>query len=183
MLPALFLDRDGVIIENRQRYVRSWADVDIFPQALRALERVAALPFKVVIITNQSAVGRGLISLAEAHAINERLVDQITSTGGRVDSVYLCPHKPSDACSCRKPEPGMFFQVRDDFDIKLGRSIMIGDALTDLQAGHAAGIKKLALVRTGRGASQQILARRVRSIPVTVYENLEEAVNQLLLAP
>lgn len=151
MKPAIFLDRDGVIIENRDAYVQSWADVHIFEQALYGLKRYADADYYFIIVTNQSAVGRGIISLKQAQEINKKLVKEIESFGGRIDAVYMCPHAPDDKCECRKPEPGLILQAIKDFDIDLQDSIMIGDALTDLIAAESARIDKRVLVRTGRG--------------------------------
>src|SRR5690606_36103474 len=94
MHPAIFLDRDGVIIENRPAYVRSWEDVEIFPQALTALARVCKSPYKIVIVTIQSGVGPGLIQMETAEEINRRLVREIEKAGGRIDAVLMCPHAP-----------------------------------------------------------------------------------------
>jgi D-glycero-D-manno-heptose 1,7-bisphosphate phosphatase len=157
MLPALFLDRDGVIIENRANYVRSWADVELFPTALQALAQIAGIPHKIFIVTNQSMVGRGLVSLAEAQAINTKLVQIIHEHGGRIDGVYLCPHAPKDKCACRKPLPGLLQQAQVDHHIDLANSIMIGDALTDVMAGENAGISQNILLLTGRGKVQSQL--------------------------
>ncbi len=152
--PAVFLDRDGVIIENRAGYVRTWDDVAFYEQALEALRLMRPLPCAIVIVTNQSAVGRGIISLAQAEAINRRVVEHIRSRGGRVDAAYLCPHAPGTGSSCRKPQPGMLLQAARDLNLDLSRSWMVGDALTDLQAGQAAGVAQTVLVRTGRGEAQ-----------------------------
>lgn len=153
MIPGIFLDRDGVIIEYRANYVRSWEDVEIYPQALRVLKRIRSLDRQIVIITNQSAVGRGLVSLQKANDINQRLLEEIHKAGGRIDGLYLCPHTPEEGCPCRKPKPGLILQAARDLDIDLKHSILIGDNLTDLQAGQAAGIARVALVRTGLGES------------------------------
>lgn len=152
--PALFLDRDGVIIENRANYVRAWSDVEIYPQALRALARIRAVPHKIILVTNQSAVGRGIITLEQARLINEQLLEVIRRENGRVDAVYMCPHAPADQCTCRKPKPGLLLQAAHNHHIDLTQSIMIGDAVTDLQAGQAAGCRQLIMLRTGRGQTQ-----------------------------
>jgi D-glycero-D-manno-heptose 1,7-bisphosphate phosphatase len=180
MHPAIFLDRDGVIIENRDDYVRSWEDVSIFPQALEALVKSSASLYKIVLITNQSAVGRELITLETAWEINQRLVEGIRSAGGRVDGVYLCPHAPEQDCDCRKPKPGLILQAAHELDIDLGRSIMIGDALTDIMAGQAAGVGHLAIVRSGRGARQIALPRPHHLAPFLVFDTLADALDNLL---
>ena len=178
MFPAVFLDRDGVIIENRANYVRAWEDVEIFPQALAALARLKNSPFKIVIITNQAGIGHGLIRLQAAAEINRRLIEEIERAGGRIDGLYLCPHRPDEGCSCRKPKPGMILQAAEELDIDLQRSILIGDALTDLQAGIAAGVGQVALVRTGRGAEQEQAAEQM--FPFPVFDTLSQAVNALI---
>ncbi|MFQ5419434.1 MAG: D-glycero-alpha-D-manno-heptose-1,7-bisphosphate 7-phosphatase [Anaerolineae bacterium] len=178
-IPALFLDRDGVIIENRANYVRFWADVEIFPQALAALAKIQHLPLKIILVTNQSAVGRGIISLETAQQINKRLLAEIERANGRVDAVYLCPHAPDDHCSCRKPLPGLLQQAAREHDIDLSRSVMIGDALTDLAAGKAAGVSKVVLLRTGRGEVQLGLVEAEGYRPFALYDTLAAALKDL----
>lgn len=177
---ALFLDRDGVIIENRASYVRSWEDVHIFPQALEALRAAAESPFKIILVTNQSVVGRGIISLKAAEAINSRLVREIEAVGGRVDGVIMCPHAPEDACLCRKPQPGLLLQAAKAYQVELAQSIMVGDALTDLEAGQKAGTKVSALVKTGRGMEQAGLPKADEYRPFPIYDDLFEAISYLL---
>lgn len=179
--PAIFLDRDGVIIKNRADYVRRWDDVEIFPQALDALARLRHWPGKIVIVTNQSVVGRGLISLQEAQGINRRLLREIEAAGGRIDAVYMCPHAPDDNCACRKPRPGMLTQAARDLQIDLTQSIMIGDALTDLAAGRAAGVREVALVRTGHGQEQAASPAANEMEPFAVYNTLSDALQEMVV--
>jgi len=180
MRPAIFLDRDGVIIENQPQYVRAWSDVQLFPAAIQALARLKDSPYRIVIVTNQSAIGRGLISLATADAINRRLLDVIQKAGGRVDGVYLCPHAPTDACECRKPQPGLLLQAARELNIDLPRSWMIGDAVSDVQAGYSAGAGFLALLRTGRGADQAKLLPPEWIDKVQVLDDLSAAVEVII---
>lgn len=180
MHPAVFLDRDGVIIENRAAYVRDWSDVYIYPHALDALARVSASHYKFVIVTNQSAVGRGILALAKAHEINKRLVERIEQAGGRIDGVFMCPHTPEANCECRKPKPGLIKQAAKKLRLDLDRSILIGDALSDLIAGQAAGVNHTALVLTGRGASQALLPKPTYLKPFVTYNTLAEALSDLL---
>ncbi len=154
MHPAIFLDRDGVLIENRADYVRDWSQVKLIPEAMNALSLAMARNYKIVIVTNQSAVGRGLILEATADEINRRLIDLIHHHGGQVDGIYMCPHKPGDDCFCRKPKPGLLLQATQALSLDLQRSWMIGDAWSDLQAGQRAGVRQTILLRTGRGAEQ-----------------------------
>jgi len=177
---AIFLDRDGVIIENRREYVRAWNEVQIFPEALQALAALEGLPYKTVIVTNQSAIGRGLLAADQADEINRRLIQAIEAAGGKVDGLFVCPHAPEQACECRKPLPGLLFQAQKALDLDLPQSILIGDALTDLQAGRAAGVGALALIRTGRGREQEALAQRDGFDPNFTFENLAAAFEALL---
>ncbi len=177
--PALFLDRDGVIIENRDNYVLSWADVDFLPGALEALASLRDAPWRIVIVTNQSPIGRGLVARETIDAINERIIAQIEAAGGRIDAAYICPHAPEDGCDCRKPQPGMLQQAAADLDIDLGQSIMVGDALTDVGAGQCAGVAEAVLVRTGRGRRQEALPAAVTMPPFRTYESLAAVVAAL----
>lgn len=154
MRPSIFLDRDGVIIENRPDYVRTWADVEFIPGALESLSKIAASDYAIVIVTNQAGIGKGVIPPTVAESINQSIREEIGRHGGRVDGLYVCPHTNTDNCTCRKPKPGMLLQAAHDLDLDLARSWMIGDALTDLEAGRAAGVRAL-LVLTGRGSEQQ----------------------------
>jgi D-glycero-D-manno-heptose 1,7-bisphosphate phosphatase len=176
---AIFLDRDGVIIENRPAYIRSWVDVAFYPQALEALVNISASPYKIVIVTNQSAVGRGLISLETATQINQQLVETITGQGGRIDGVFMCPHAPEDGCNCRKPEPGLFFQAAQALALDLHRSSLVGDAFSDLLAGQAAKLHRTALVRTGRGEAQLLLLRPPGLKTFLTFDSLAIALQDL----
>lgn len=180
MYPAIFLDRDGVIIENRTNYVREWGDVAIYGQALTALAGINSSPYKIVVVTNQSAVGRGIITLEAVREINERLVQIIEQTGGRIDGVYVCPHAPQDGCACRKPKPGLLLQAAEELSLDLSRSILIGDALSDILAGQAAGVRQTALVRTGLGTEQVASATADTLQQLPVYDTLTAALSEIL---
>lgn len=177
---AIFLDRDGVLIENVATYVRSWADVSIFPGALAALARLRGSPYKVVIVTNQSVVGRGILPLHEAQSINYHLIQEIEQAGGRIDGLFMCPHTPAENCGCRKPKPGLLLQAAAALNLDLSRSILVGDALTDIQAGQTAKIPTNILVRTGRGSLQSALPEVHSLAPFLVYDRLEEVVEAIL---
>ena len=172
MYPSIFLDRDGVLIENRSDYVRDWSQVKIIPEAIHALSLAPIKKYKVVIVTNQSVVGRGLILLETAQEINQQLINLIRDRGGQIDGVYMCPHQPEDGCSCRKPLPGLLLQAAKDLSLDLQRSWMIGDAWSDVQAGEAAGMRGTILLKTGRG-SEQLLQPRLEMVTGNlVFDNL-----------
>jgi len=175
MHPAIFLDRDGVLIENRSDYVRDWSQVKIIPEAIHALSLTPARNYKIVIVTNQSAIGRGLVRPENAEEINRRLVNLIQQHGGQVDGVYICPHKPDDDCLCRKPRPGLLLQAANELSLDMQRSWMIGDAWSDVQAGQRAGVRHTILVKTGRG-TEQLLEHSPEEITGSlIFDNLPRA--------
>lgn len=165
MLPAVFLDRDGVLIENRSDYVRDWSQVAIYPMTYSALARLQRAGYKIVIITNQSAVGRGLISLETAEDVNHRLTNKIRENGAQIDGVYMCPHQPDGQCNCRKPKPGLLLQAVNELSLDVSRSWMVGDAWSDLLAGRAAKVRGAIMVKTGR-ASEQLLQPHPKELGV-----------------
>ncbi len=169
-----------MLIENRADYVRDWSQVVILPNAIKALSSPALKRYKIVIVTNQSAVGRGLMSMQTAHEINERLVEIVRAEGGHVDSVYMCPHKPEDLCACRKPQPGLLLQAARELSLDLQASWMIGDAWSDLLAGQAAGVRGVVLVRTGRGIEQLQQPFPEGLTSYRVFNDLLEAVEEIL---
>lgn len=150
--PAVFLDRDGVLNEDRG-YVHRWEDFSFLPGAIDALRRLQQQGYLLVVITNQSAVARGLCSEADVLALHERMRAFLREQGIELTGIYYCPHHPqgsvSDyaiACSCRKPEPGMILRAAQEHGIDLSRSLLVDDKLSDLEAGRAAGIPSLYLV-------------------------------------
>lgn len=179
LVPALILDRDGVITENRENYIRSWADVAFCEGSLDAMAALAQLKLKIAIVSNQSVVGRGLMSLSATLDLNQRILQTVVDHGGRIDKSYICPHHPEAGCSCRKPRPGLVLQAAEELGLDLGLSILIGDALSDLEAGARAGVARLVLVRTGRGSVQEAAVRASHLPELEIFDNLLEATRAL----
>lgn len=177
--PALFLDRDGVLNENRADYVRTWQQVEFLPGVFQAMQRLAASPFVIVVVTNQSAVGRGLMTAEGLAVINGGIVQQVQQAGGRIDAVYACPHRPDEGCPCRKPRPGMLLQAAQDLGIDLARSFLVGDAISDREAATAAGCRPL-MVLTGRGRKQAAGLATSGLGDAPVLADLGEAVDWVL---
>jgi D-glycero-D-manno-heptose 1,7-bisphosphate phosphatase len=177
--PAVFLDRDGVLNENRADYVRSWEQVVILSGVLEAMQRLAASPFVVVVVTNQSAVGRGLLAVETLAAINQGIAWEVQQVGGHIDALYACPHTPEDGCDCRKPRPGMLLHATQDLAIDLARSFLVGDAISDMEAALAAGCQPV-MVRTGRGRKQAAALATSGLGDVPVVADLGEAVDWIL---
>jgi D-glycero-D-manno-heptose 1,7-bisphosphate phosphatase len=147
---AVFLDRDGTLIVEKY-YLHKPEEVDIFPGAGTALKRLADAGFKLIIITNQSGIGRGYYTLADAERVNERVCTDLARDGVRFEKIYIAPEAPDQPSRVRKPSPQFLFDARDEFDLNLAQSFMVGDKLIDLECGWNAGVKKSILVRTGYG--------------------------------
>jgi histidinol-phosphate phosphatase family protein len=147
---AVLLDRDGVLVRNRVDYVKSWAEVEFVPGALEAVAKLSRAGHPVLVITNQSAVGRGIMSAEDLNQIHERMMATVEAHAGRIEAFLVCPHAPEDNCSCRKPQPGLLHQARDLFGVDLERAYLIGDRDVDMQAAATAGCTGI-LLANGSG--------------------------------
>ena len=176
--PAVFLDRDGVLNENRSDYVKSWDEFVFLPNIFAPLRRLAQNHVAIVVISNQSAIGRGIVEVETVESIHEQMRLEIQHQGGRIDGVYYCPHHPDDGCNCRKPRPGLLLQAAEELHLDLKSSYLIGDAVSDVEAALAAGVHPI-MVRTGRGMQQEPLLRS-KWRTISVVDNLEEAVEWIL---
>lgn len=136
---ALLLDRDGTLNVERRDYVRTPEQLQMLDGALEAMARIAAWNLPVVVITNQSCVGRGLVTQATLDAVHARLSGLVTAAGGRIDAILACTHAPDAGCTCRKPQPGLLHQAAARFGLSLRSCLFVGDSVTDLQAADAAG--------------------------------------------
>jgi D-glycero-D-manno-heptose 1,7-bisphosphate phosphatase len=154
MQRAVFLDRDGTLIAEKN-YLHRPEEVDIFPGAGAALKRLADAGFKLFIVTNQSGIGRGLFTLADAERVNERVGGEFARDGVRFEKIYIAPEAPGQPSRGRKPSPQFLFDARDEFGLDLAESFMVGDKLIDLECGWNAGVKKSMLVRTGYGKATE----------------------------
>ncbi|HKI33283.1 MAG TPA: HAD family hydrolase [Gemmataceae bacterium] len=149
MRPALFLDRDGTLIEDVS-YPRDPDRVRLLPGAAGALRRLARAGFALVIVSNQSGVGRGLFSRAEAEAVHAEVMRRFAEVGVVFDGAYYCYHAPDEGCDCRKPAPGLLVRAAAELGLDPGRSLMVGDKPIDVEAGAAAGCRGVLL---GAGAA------------------------------
>ncbi len=174
MRPAIFLDRDGVINENRADHVMAWEQFAPVPGALAGLRKLTALDLPIIVITNQAVVGRGDLPEEALAALHGNMCRLIERHGGHITAVYACPHRPEDRCACRKPRPGLFVRAARDHDLDLASSYFIGDALTDITAGQAAGCTTV-LVRTGRGLAQMFSPHAQPYSGFYVAQNLPHA--------
>ncbi|MGD0251217.1 MAG: HAD family hydrolase [Verrucomicrobiota bacterium] len=148
---AIFLDRDGTLIAEKNYLCRP-EDVVILPGVATALKRLGAAGFKLFIVSNQSGIGRGYFTLADVERVNEHLRRELARDSVRFGKIYIAPEAPDQPGRGRKPSPQFLFDARDEFNLNLAQSYMIGDKLADLECGWNAGVKKCILVRTGYGA-------------------------------
>jgi D-glycero-D-manno-heptose 1,7-bisphosphate phosphatase len=176
--PLVILDRDGVINYDSQAYIKSPDEWHPLPGSLEAIAALNARGRRVVVVSNQSGVGRGLFSEAVLAAIHAKMVGAIEAAGGAVSGVYYCPHLPTDGCACRKPAPGMLQQIARDFGCTLTGVPFVGDKVSDVRAAEAVRARPI-LVRTGSGAAA---AAAFRDGPIEIYADLAEAVKHLLAA-
>ena len=147
---AVFLDRDGTLIEDRD-YLYRPEEVRVYPGVIPALNRLQEAGFVLVMVTNQSGVGRGYFTLADVENVHRHLEALFAKDGVRLDRTYIAPEAPDQPSRGRKPSPQFLFDARDDLGIEIGSSYMVGDKLIDLQCGWNAGVKASLLVRTGYG--------------------------------
>jgi histidinol-phosphate phosphatase family protein len=151
--PTVLVDRDGVLVRNRTDYVKSRRELEILPGALEALAELSKRDHRIFVVTNQSAIGRGLTTHAEVDLMHTYLARQARRFGGDIEAFLVCPHTPDDGCDCRKPLPGLLFQARDRYGVDLDSAVMIGDWETDTQAARAAGCTSI-LVTDGRSSGK-----------------------------
>ncbi|MBN1434168.1 D-glycero-beta-D-manno-heptose 1,7-bisphosphate 7-phosphatase [Candidatus Fermentibacterales bacterium] len=156
--PPVFLDRDGVINQNRDDYVRSLSQWVPIAGSLQAIARLSRAGHPVVVVSNQSAIARGLTTSDEVDRIHERMVAEVAELGGRIAGVYCCPHHPDEGCACRKPRTGLIERAASELSIDLRGGFMVGDAASDMAMARAAGLRAV-LVQTGRGRLQLLLIR------------------------
>ncbi len=147
----VILGRDGVLNQFREGHVTAPDEWVPIPGALEAVARLNHAGWHVVVATNQSGIGRGMIDMSAVNAVHARMHALLQAEGGRLDAVFFCPHTPEEACSCRKPEPGLLVDIGRRYGVDLGGVPMVGDTLRDLQAARAAGCEPH-LVLSGRAA-------------------------------
>ena len=151
---AVFLDRDGVLIEEKH-YLHRVEDVVIFSGAPAALKQLADAGFKLFIVTNQSGVGRGYFPMADVDKVHAHLAAEFARAGVRFEKIYVAPEAPDQPSRGRKPSPQLLLDARDEFGLTLANCFMVGDKLIDLECGWNAGVKQSLLVRTGYGAKTE----------------------------
>ncbi|MEP7212760.1 MAG: HAD family hydrolase [Acidobacteriota bacterium] len=170
--PAIFVDRDGTLIEE-VNFLSRVEDLKLFPFTAEAVGRIKGSGYLLIVVTNQSGIARGIYSEADMHAIHDAIQE---SLGGAIDGFYFCPHMPDAGCECRKPGLGMLHKACTDFNIDLGNSWMVGDKALDVKTGVNAGIGA-AMVMTGYGRGH---VAEIETSSALVGEDLLDIVAQII---
>lgn len=177
---TVFLDRDGVINRDSGAYVKDPSEFEFIPKSPEAIALLSQSGFQVIVITNQSMIGRGLATKESLEAIFEKMKDGVETAGGRITDIFYCPHVPQDRCSCRKPKPGLILQAKKKYQIDLNRSFTVGDSAKDILCARNAGCAKAILVKTGNGAMALAELSRNTVLPDHVAEDLYDAARWII---
>jgi D-glycero-D-manno-heptose 1,7-bisphosphate phosphatase len=178
---VVFLDRDGVINRDSAHYIKSWDEFFFLPRSLKAIEVLTQNGFSIIIISNQSAVGRKMITPTELEVIHEQMLKTIHSKGGIITDIFFCPHLPEEDCNCRKPKPGMIHRAQKAHRIHLASACMVGDSEKDIECAKMAGCGTVVLVRTGNGIrAEKVLIQR-QIFPDYVASDLYDAACWMIL--
>jgi D-glycero-D-manno-heptose 1,7-bisphosphate phosphatase len=170
--PAVFLDRDGTLVEE-VNYLHRPEEMRLFPSTTAALKQLKDAGYLLVVVTNQSGIGRGIYTEEDMRLVHDALQREV---GGIIDGFYHCPHLPCDGCECRKPGLKMIRDAQRDLDVNIPNSWIVGDKKIDVETGHAAGMATC-LVLTGYGRSHQDV---LEQDPDVLAVDLGEAANEIL---
>lgn len=165
----IILDRDGVINQDSENFIKSPQEWRPIPGSLEAIAALNQARHTVVVVTNQSGIARGYFSATQLMAIHLKMQKELAKVDGHLDGIYFCPHRNEDRCPCRKPNPGMLWQIAKDFNVDLAKQgWLIGDTLADIQAAQTTHCRA-ALVRSGKKISEDLIPKEI-----PIYKNLAE---------
>jgi histidinol-phosphate phosphatase family protein len=176
--PAVFLDRDGTIIFDRN-YLSRPEQVKLYARAAESINKLRKAGFKIIVVTNQSGIARGMFTEEDLAKVNKKFISLLKEGGSKIDALYYCPHIDEDKCSCRKPLAGMVFRAAKEHDIDLEKSYTVGDSIRDYLLGFNAGAKGI-MVLTGHGKKQREKIKSQKIKPLAVLKNLKQAANFII---
>ncbi len=176
-MKLIILDRDGVINQDSEDYIKSADEWHAIPGSPEAIARLTHNGYRIVVASNQAGLARGKLTIETLNTIHHKMHDQISRYGGVIEAVFFCPHGPDDSCGCRKPKPGLYNEIARRLHVSLQGVISIGDKLSDVEAARAAGASPV-LVKTGNG--QSIVDNNEQPDDVPIYDDLAAAVDELI---
>ena len=179
-MQTIVLDRDGVINEDSDDYIKSAAEWNPIAGSLEAISLLHNNGLRIAVATNPSGIARGLFDGEALASIHHKMCSMVEEMGGFIDGIFFCPHGPEESCSCRKPATGLLEQIESEFQCVLPGSYFIGDSLKDLQSGRAYGLKPV-LVRSGKGLKTEAMLASAGFSEIPVFDNLLIAVQQCVL--
>ncbi len=171
----VFLDRDGVINTESADYIKTPSEFEFIHQSPEAIALLCQNGFSVIVVTNQSLIGRKMASMETLSAIFQKMTRGIEDAGGWITDIFFCPHTPQDLCTCRKPAPGLILEAQKKYGIDLGTACMVGDKTTDIDCGKTAGCSTTILVKTGYGETALDQLAKENHRPDHVAQNLYDA--------
>jgi D-glycero-D-manno-heptose 1,7-bisphosphate phosphatase len=177
---VVFLDRDGVINQDSPDYIKSWSEFEFIPGSLEAIKQLYLNRYLTIVITNQSAVNRKIITNEKLEHIHKLMISAVKSYGGQIKDIFFCPHAPQEKCSCRKPNPGLINKAKRTYMIDLSTATMVGDNVKDIECARNAGCGRTILVRTGNGEKAEKILMKKAIYPDYVAQNLLEAVKWII---
>lgn len=169
----IILDRDGVINHDSDFYIKSPDEWHPISGSLEAIAELNRAGYRVLVATNQSGVARGLYDLETLHKIHEKLHHELAKVGGKIEEIFFCPHHPDERCFCRKPKPGLLFQIQEKYSLNMEETFFIGDSIVDVSAALYAGCNPI-LVLTGNG--QKMIEKYPELLNVRQFADLAAAV-------
>ncbi|MFH1580276.1 MAG: HAD family hydrolase [Thermoplasmatota archaeon] len=176
---AVFVDRDGTICFDKH-YMSDPADIDLIPTVADGIKKLNEADIPVVVVTNQSGVGRGYFTEEGLHAMHDRLRQILAAHGAKLDDIFYCPHRPDEGCSCRKPKPGMLLRAKEKHGFDIAKSFVIGDRMLDVEMAHAVGAKAVLVPEPGDQYNVDKEIRESKDEPDFRTETFMEAVDWVL---
>lgn len=173
----IILDRDGVINYDSDHYIKSPEEFHPIPGSLEAIAKLNKAGYRVFVVTNQSGIARGLYDHQMLSQIHEKLLKELSAVGGVIEEIFFCPHHPDEECNCRKPKPGLFYQIKEKYHVNLADTYFVGDKMTDVDVAKLVGCKPM-LLMTGKGADTLNKYPKLASIPH--FDDLAKAVDFIL---
>lgn len=179
-IKTVFLDRDGVINVGSDKYIKDWAEFNFVPKSLEAIENLTACGFDLYIITNQSGINRGLMSINALKNIHDNMLHKISLYGGKIKDIFFCPHTPKENCNCRKPKIGLIKSAQEIYNIDLNKACMIGDWHSDIECANNAEIKYSLFIKADNYNEALRIMNNRKVVPSHTFDNLFDASSWLI---